>query len=111
VQAGEEAWDSGDEENSAHDSLSDNESDHAGPDGNGGPDATNGPSSDEETDSNAPVDMQDSDESDLDEEGAEETGIHSINGHRWRDRHVELQVLWTDTMLPGNLCPMSTTVR
>ncbi|KAF7335093.1 DDE-domain-containing protein [Mycena venus] len=95
VQAGEEAWDSGDEEDSAHDSQSDNESDHAGPDGNGGPDATNGPSSDEETDSDAPVDMQDSDESDSDNEGAEETGIHSINGHRWRDRHVEFQVLWT----------------
>ncbi|KAJ7851432.1 hypothetical protein B0H14DRAFT_3451406 [Mycena olivaceomarginata] len=96
VQTGEEAWDSGDEEHFTYEFLSDNESDHASAHANAGPYATDMPSSDEETDSDAPVKMQDSDESDSDDEGAEETGINSINGHRWRDRHIEFQVLWTD---------------
>ncbi|KAF7344314.1 DDE-domain-containing protein [Mycena sanguinolenta] len=93
VQTAEEAWDSGDEADSVHNSPSEDKSDDTDNDANVGGLATGAPS-DEEIDIGNEI--EDMDESDNEDDDAEETGIDSINGHRWRDNHIEFQVLWTD---------------
>jgi hypothetical protein len=93
VQAEEEAWDSSDEEDLVHDSPPEDESDNASDDANVGG-LTTGIPSDEEID--VGDGLEDTDDFDDEGEDTEETGIASINGHRWRDDHVEFQVLWTD---------------